>query len=154
MHVEPSGDAIGNSVKPPAETLKCSVDIMAPAKLVYALLMDCANFPKYLRGVQRVRRDGTNFHWKTEGWGENTQWDVEIVEEDPESHLAWRVAPEGQISGLTKFMRLGAEKTRVILTLQMEEEMEEKKKSILAERIAENLNRFRDFVHTQQAELR
>jgi uncharacterized membrane protein len=68
------------------QRLDSSVEIKSSAHRAYELWSDCENFPKFLLGVQEVQRvTPQRLRWRTKLWGEQAEWDAEILEDIPDT---------------------------------------------------------------------
>ena len=81
------------------------IRIEAPPERVYALWRDPTAFPEFMPDVKQVEDRGETWHWEIEGpAGTTVKWDSEIVEDVPNSRLAWKsVSGQVQNSGAVRF---------------------------------------------------
>ncbi len=74
---------------------------------VYSFWQDYENFPKFMLDIESVRITAPGrLHFKTKPHdGESAEWDAEIMEEVPQSRIAWRSAQNAEIqsSGSVRF---------------------------------------------------
>ena len=77
-----------------------SIEIQAPVHMVYAQLLQFENYPRYIEGVQQVRRAGASRqHWVFKTGGVNLEWDAETTLRVPDRSIGLRTAgrPHGEL---------------------------------------------------------
>ncbi len=69
-----------------------TIIVSRSAEEVYGFWHDFRNFPNFMKHLESVEHTGGNrSHWRAEGPGGKTmEWDAEIVEDQPNSRIAWR----------------------------------------------------------------
>lgn len=76
---------------------------------VYGFWRDFRNFPTFMKHLQSVEMTGENrSHWQAEApAGRTVEWDAEMVEDQPNSRIAWRSLEGSDIdnSGSVQFER-------------------------------------------------
>jgi uncharacterized membrane protein len=71
-----------------------TITIAAPREQLFALWQDMENFPKFMRNVRRVYRNGDNWHWEVAGpLGAPVEWDAVVTQVVPEQFIAWCTTP-------------------------------------------------------------
>jgi uncharacterized membrane protein len=90
---------------------------------VYRFWHDFANLPTFMKHLESVHVTGENrSHWKATGPGGKTvEWDAEIVEDEPNTRIAWRSLEGSDVhnSGSVQFERApGGRGTLVRVELQ------------------------------------
>lgn len=130
-----------------------SVEINAPLREVYHQWTRFEEFPRFMEGVEEVRQDAPNrLFWKAKIGGKEKQWEAEITEQVPDTKIAWRSVEGALNRGAVTFEPLDALQTRVTLTMEYEPEgFIEQAGDVLGiplGRVAENLNRFREFMES------
>lgn len=95
----------------------------SPAE-VYAFWRRLENLPRFMTHLRSVVTTGErSSHWVVEALGTTVEWDAAIVEDIPESHLAWRVVSDAPVpnSGSVTFRPApGGRGTEVALMLTYE----------------------------------
>lgn len=125
-----------------------SVEIDAELERAYALWADCENFHHFMSGVLAVHESGPNrLRWRAERWGEMCEWEAEITEQVRDSHISWRVLPDGQVRGTVTFTRGDSGGVRVVHVLEIPNVAPEER-AIIAERISGDLRQFKSFVES------
>ncbi|MBV9873792.1 MAG: DUF2934 domain-containing protein [Verrucomicrobia bacterium] len=130
-----------------------SVEVNAPLNEVYNQWTRSEDFPRFMEGVEEVRRDGPNrLFWKAKIGGKEKQWEAEITEQIPNSTIIWRSVDGASNMGAVTFEQLDAIQTRITLSMEYEPEglIEEAGDAlgIPLGQIAEDLNRFREFMES------
>ncbi len=76
---------------------------------VYGFWRDFRNFPTFMKHLESVEVTGENrSHWKAEApAGKTVEWDAEIIDDQPNSRIAWRSLEGSDIdnSGTVQFER-------------------------------------------------
>lgn len=75
-----------------AITIDKSINVEAPADVVYALWSNFENFPQFMTNVLEVKNINDNLsHWKVAGpAGVPVEWDAEITRIVPNEMIAWK----------------------------------------------------------------
>jgi len=88
--------------------------------------------------------------WRASIGGDTEEWDAEITEQQPDQRVAWKATDGKQNAGVVTFQPLGAERTRVIVRMDWEDEgMLEKAGSMLgfdSRRVQGDLERFKELI--------
>lgn len=80
--------------------VKVSIAINSPAQKLYDFWHDVENLPVFMDRLQSVtRKDEKTSHWiaKAPVGGTPVEWDSQIVEDQPDSYIAWRTLPGSQV---------------------------------------------------------
>jgi len=94
-----------------------SIDIHAPLHTVYERWTRFEDYPRFMEGVREVRRSGEDrLHWRAIVEGQEREWDSAIVEQTPDTRIAWKNTNSPVEGGMVSFTTI-YEGTRV--TLQM-----------------------------------
>ena len=131
-----------------------SIEVDVPVRTAYDQWTQFEDFPRFMGGVQRVQQVGeTLTHWVAEIAGVRREWDAEITEQVPDQKVAWAATTGATNAGAVYFDAVGAERTRVRLTLDYEPEgIVEKIGDVLdiVERQAvADLDRFKSFIESR-----
>jgi HSP20 family molecular chaperone IbpA len=133
-----------------------SIDVNIPAHAAYEHLMRFEQYPRFMEGVEEVRRlDATHLHWHARVGDRDAEWDAEITEQVPDHCIAWRNIGGPRNEGRVQLQPLEAELTRVTLTLDSEMEARPggqpetdeaaEMEDVLARRAQQDLARFKKF---------
>ena len=86
-----------------------SFTINKPAAELFAFWRNLENLPKFTEHLKEVRQtDQKHSHWKHEGVaGFKAEWDAEIVNEEPDSLIAWKTIGQADVhsAGSVRFFQ-------------------------------------------------
>jgi carbon monoxide dehydrogenase subunit G len=128
-----------------------SIEVEVPVRTAYDQWTQFEEFPRFMSGVQEVMQVGDALtHWVAEIAGVRREWDAAILEQLPDEKVAWAATSGATNAGAVYFTAVGADRTRVRLTLDYEPEG-------LVERIGDvfdvidrqavaDLDRFKEFI--------
>jgi HSP20 family molecular chaperone IbpA len=136
-----------------------SIDINVPAHAAYEQLMHFEQYPRFMEGVEEVRRlDATHLHWRARMGARDTEWDAEITEQVPDRCIAWRSVGGVRNEGRVQLLQVEADLTRVTLTMNNELEVQAsgqpgtdeaaEMEDVLARRAQQDLARFKKFAES------
>jgi hypothetical protein len=128
-----------------------SIDINVPVREAYDQWTQFETFPQFMEGVESVRQlDETHLHWVATVGGQRKEWDAEITEQTPDQRIAWTSTTGDHNAGAVNFHRLGEERTRVTLTMDIQPsgpvEAIGTAVGIPSGQVKGDLDRFRDFI--------
>lgn len=77
-----------------------TVTISAPRAVLYAFWKDFTNLPRFMEHLESVRVDSaTRSHWKAKApAGKSVEWDAEIVNDVPDSIIAWKTVGDPDVA--------------------------------------------------------
>jgi uncharacterized membrane protein len=105
------------------ERIEKTIEVDCPVRAVYNQWTQFEDFPRFMAGVKEVRQlDDTHVHWHAEIWGKDKEWDAEITEQEPDTRISWKSVSGTPNAGTVRFEPLGADRTRVRLTMSYEPE--------------------------------
>jgi uncharacterized membrane protein len=103
------GSINGGSAKTGDVRVTKTIIVNRSPEEVYRFWRDLANLPTFMKHLESVQVTGDNrSHWKATGPGGKTvEWDAEIVEDQPNTRIAWRSLEGSDIdnSGSVQFER-------------------------------------------------
>jgi uncharacterized membrane protein len=140
------------------ERIEKSVEVKAPVNAVYNQWTQFEEFPRFMAGVKEVKQlDDTHVHWHAEIWGKDKEWDAEITEQVPDQKIAWRsISGDAPNSGSVRFEPLGADRTRVKLTMEYEPqgviENVGDKLGVMSARVQNTVEDFKKFIENRGRE--
>ena len=140
------------------ERIEKSVEVKAPVNAVYNQWTQFEEFPRFMAGVKEVKQlDDTHVHWHAEIWGKDKEWDAEITEQVPDQRIAWRsISGDAPNSGSVRFEPLGADRTRVNLTMEYEPqgviENVGDKLGVMSARVQNTVEDFKKFIENRGRE--
>lgn len=131
-----------------------SIVVDVPVRVAYGQWTRFEEFPRFMEGVKEVRQiDDKSLHWSAEVAGRQAEWDAEIIEQQPDSRIAWRSTQGTQNDGEVTFEPVDEESTRVAVVIVHEDEgMAEKAGDALGlaeRRVRRDLERFKDVVESR-----
>ena len=128
-----------------------SIEVNAPLQMVYDQWTQFEEFPRFMEGVEDVRRHGPNrLFWRAKIGGKEKQWEAEITEQVPNKKIAWQSVDGTPNMGAVTFEPLDVSQTQITLTMEYEPEGFFEKAGdalgIPSSQIEGDLNRFREFM--------
>jgi uncharacterized membrane protein len=100
-----------------------SIDVNVPVSTAYNQWTQFEQFPQFMENVESVTQiDDTHLRWAAEIAGQKAEWEAEIVRQEPDRVVAWRSIDGKGTSGQVKFESLGADRTRIDVTISWEPE--------------------------------
>jgi uncharacterized membrane protein len=124
---------------------------------VYNQWTQFEEFPAFMEGVKRVDQQGdARLHWVAEIAGQEREWDAQIVEQIPDTPIAWASIDGANNGGVVTFHRLDDNMTRIMLQLEYEPESAVEKVGdalgMVERRVTGDLERFRGFIEAEGVE--
>jgi uncharacterized membrane protein len=140
-----------------ASTVEKSIEVEAPLSTVYNQWTQFEEFPRFMEGIESVRQiDDKRLHWVANIGGKRKEWDAEIVEQTPDTRIAWRNTSGAENSGIVSFLPVEGGKTRVTARMTYDPEgFVEKTGDFLgfvARRVEGDLKRFKEFIEARGRE--
>jgi uncharacterized membrane protein len=136
-------------------TIQQSIDIKVPAHTVYNQLTQFEDYPNFLADVETVQQlDDTHLHWTMKMAKHRVEWDMEITEQEPDRSIAWRNVGEPMNTGKVEVQPAGPETSRVIFTLESEQEQvtgstPDESEAEMSQRLQIDLAHFKDFIEAR-----
>ena len=130
------------------------IEVGVPVGVAYDQWTQFESFPRFMEGVDRVvQLDDKTLEWTATVAGKTKHWRAEITDQQPDEVIAWRSLEGAQNDGVVRFETVGADRTRIMLQLDVEPEgMVEKAGDALGvveRRVRGDLDRFREFVEAR-----
>ncbi len=131
-----------------------TIEVDVPVHTAYNQWTQFEEFPQFMGGVDRVEQIGDSLtHWVAQIAGVRREWDAAILEQVPDSKVAWAATTGATNAGAVYFQSLGPDRTLVRLNLEYEPEgLVEKVGDFLniVQRQAEaDLERFKRFIESR-----
>jgi uncharacterized membrane protein len=144
----------GNEGGAVATQVEKTIEVDVPVNVAYNQWTQFAEFPQFMGGVDEVRQVSDSLtHWVAQIGGVRREWDAAILEQVPDSKVAWAATTGATNAGAVYFESLGPARTRVRLNLEYEPEgLVEKVGDFLnvVQRQAEgDLKRFKQFIESR-----
>ena len=122
--------------------LEQGTEVNVAPDVAYAIWMRVEAYPRFMEGVNQVRRAGENrLHWRALRHGSEVEWDSEITETVPNQLIRWRDL-EGQHRGSLEFEPVEHGRTRVRMRMEFDA-LPVDREQALTMRVAGDLERFR-----------
>ncbi len=134
-----------------------SIDVNVPIGPVYNQWTQFEEFPEFMEGVEQVRQiDDSTTEWTAEVAGHKRTFKADIVEQSPEERVAWKSTEGAPHAGVVTFHKLGEDKTRVMLQMDLEPEGAVEKVGdalgFAERRVKADLERFKQFIESRGSE--
>ena len=102
-------------------TIEESVEVEVPVATAYNQWTQFETFPSFMGGIEKITQlDETRLHWVAKIAGRQEEWDAEIVEQVPDTRIAWRSTGGTPNSGVVSFESAGDGRTCVMLQMEVE----------------------------------
>src|SRR4051794_11127373 len=106
-----------------ATQVEKSVEVDVPVNTAYNQWTQFEEFPQFMGGVDEVRQVSASLtHWVAQIAGVRREWDAAILEQVPDSKVAWAATTGATNAGAVYFQSLGPARTLVRLQLEYEPE--------------------------------
>jgi uncharacterized membrane protein len=103
--------------------VKESIDVNVPVSTAYNQWTQFEDFPKFMENVESVTQlDDTHLRWIADIGGKREEWKAEITHQEPDRVIAWRSIEGRDNSGRVEFESIGADRTRIDVTMTWEPE--------------------------------
>jgi uncharacterized membrane protein len=139
------------------EQLEKAIEVQVPVRTAYNQWTQFEEFPRFMDGVETVTQlDDSRLHWKASIAGQTKEWDAKITHQVPDERVAWVSEDGPRQAGAVTFQPLGAEKTRVSLSIEYEPESFAEdvgdKLGFVSRRVEGDLERFKEFIEARGVE--
>ncbi len=137
-----------------ATQVEKTIEVEVPVRTAYDQWTQFEDFPRFMGGVDEVKQVSDMMtHWVAQIAGVRREWDAAILEQVPDTKVAWAATTGATNAGAVYFQSLGGGRTLVRLHLEYEPEgLVEKVGDFLnvIERQAEgDLERFKQFIESR-----
>ena len=131
-----------------------SIRVEVPVRTAYDQWTQFEDFPHFMGGVKEVRQlDDRRLHWTAEIAGVRREWEASVLEQVPDSKVAWAATSGATNAGAVRFEADGPDATTVHLTLEYEPEglVEQAgdKLGVVERQVTSDLERFKALVEDQ-----
>ncbi|MGY1692460.1 SRPBCC family protein [Geodermatophilus sp. SYSU D01105] len=100
-----------------------SLQVDVPVRTAYDQWTQFEDFPHFMGGVTEVRQlDDRRLHWVAQIAGVRREWEATILEQVPDTTIAWAATSGATNAGAVRFEPAGPDSTVVHLTLEYEPE--------------------------------
>jgi uncharacterized membrane protein len=137
-----------------SSTVEKSVDVKAPLSTVYNQWTQFEEFPQFMEGVEEVKQiSPKRLHWRAKVAGKVKEWEADIVEQTPDTRIAWRSSTGAENAGIVNFLPNPDGSTRVTahITYETEGIVENVGDALgmVSARVQGDLDRFQKFVESK-----
>jgi uncharacterized membrane protein len=134
-----------------------TIEVNAPLSSVYNQWTQFESFPEFMEGVLEVEQlDDKRLHWKANVGGKIKEWDAEIIQQIPDSMIAWRSISGPAHNGTVSFRTRGPSRTEIMVRIEFQpQSMLESLAGtfgMVGRRIEADLERFKDFIQARPVE--
>ena len=138
-------------------TIDESIEVEVPVSTAYNQWTQFEDFPTFMGGVEEIRQlSDTLTHWKTSIGGVEREFDAQIVEQTPDTRVAWQSVDGTTHVGQVSFEPLGPTQTRVHVHTTWEPEgLVEKAGAAVGvddRQVKADLRRFKEFIESRGVE--
>jgi uncharacterized membrane protein len=103
------------------KTIHRSIEVKAPLTETYNQWTRFEEFPRFMRGIEEVKRmDARHTHWRAHIGGRTEEWDAELTTMIPNSVIAWRSTNGAENHGEIHFEPTDNGGTRVDVRIEYE----------------------------------
>ena len=100
-----------------------TITVDVPVRVAYDQWTQFEDFPKFMEGVERVEQvTDKTLRWTASVAGRTKEWMADIVDQTPDTRIAWKSTEGAENAGAVLFRPLGPEQTEVTLRLDAEPE--------------------------------
>jgi uncharacterized membrane protein len=131
-----------------------SIEVDVPTRVAYDQWTQFEDFPQFMDGVERVVQEDDRFlRWTATIGGQRREWIAEIIDQTPDVRVAWTSVEGAVNAGAVMFAPVGAERTRVTLTMEVEPSGAVESVGValgfLDRQVTGDLERFKDFIESR-----
>ncbi|MEO7117597.1 MAG: SRPBCC family protein [Candidatus Limnocylindrales bacterium] len=95
-----------------------TIDVDVPVRVAYDQWTQFEEFPEFMEAVQRVtQQDDQMLEWEAKVAGQTRTWTAKIVDQTPDTRIAWKSVEGTENAGAVVFESLGSDKTRLKVTI-------------------------------------
>ncbi len=131
-----------------------TITVDVPVRVAYDQWTQFEDFPKFMDGVEKVEQvTDKTLRWTASVAGQNKEWMADIVDQTPDTRIAWKSTDGAENAGAVLFRPLGPTQTEV--TLRMDAEPDGPIEAVgdalgfLERRVHGDLERFKESVETE-----
>ena len=127
--------------------------VAAPLRLVYDAWVQFESYPQFLEGVEAVALvDANSLRWResAERASDADEWDVEIVEQAPDSHIRWEASGGPVRVGAVLVDAVDEARTRVRMEMDVPRPEDE---TVIAMRAERDLAAFKGYMEARASQL-
>jgi len=140
-----------------SHTIEKSIEVNVPVRVAYNQWTQFEDFPKFMSGIKEVKQvSDKKTHWVASVGFKEKEWDADIVEQTPDTRIAWRNSTGAPNAGIINFVPVDGGKTKVTahITYHPESFLEQVGDflGVVSHRVQGDLDRFKTFIESQGRE--
>jgi len=140
-----------------SSTIEKSIEVDVPVRVAYNQWTQFEEFPHFMQGIKEVRQvNDKKTHWVAEVGFKEKEWDADIVEQTPDTRIAWRNTTGAPNAGIIDFLPVGEGRTKVTarITYHPESFVEQVGDflGVVSNRVQGDLDRFKTFIEQRGRE--
>ena len=133
-----------------------AVTVDVPVRVAYDQWTQFEEFPQFMDNVEKVTQlDDKRLLWVAEIVGQSKEWTAEIVDQTPDTRIAWKSTSGDQNDGAVLFETLGPDRTRVTLRIDADPtgplETAGAALGFLERAVEADMKRFKSFIESRGA---
>jgi uncharacterized membrane protein len=98
-----------------------AIDVAVPVKTAYNQWTQFEDWPQFMHRLENVsQEDESHVHFKTKIWGISKEFTAEIVEQEPDKRIKWKVTDGVTHTGVVTFHELADRLTRIEVNLDIQ----------------------------------
>lgn len=98
-----------------------TITVDVPVRVAYDLWTQFEDFPEFMDGVESVEQvTDKTLRWTASVAGQKKEWMADIVDQTPDTRIAWKSTDGAENAGAVLFRSLGPTQTEVTLRLDAE----------------------------------
>jgi uncharacterized membrane protein len=138
-------------------TIEEELEVGVPVSTAYNQWTQFEDFPLFMEGVEHVQQlDDTRLRWVASIGGRRAEWEAKILEQVPDTRIAWESIDGRETRGTVSFDKVGEDRTRIRLVMTYRPEGTREKVGSAAgldrRRIRGDLERFRELIEMRGVE--
>jgi len=97
-----------------SSTIEKSIEVNVPVRVAYNQWTQFEDFPLFMEGIKQVKQIGEKKTlWVAEVGFKEKQWEADIIEQVPDTRIAWRNSTGVANVGIVSFIPLDGDRTKV-----------------------------------------
>ncbi len=138
-------------------TIEESIEVQVPIRTAYNQWTQFESFPLFMGAVECVKQLGPDrVHFRMNIAGHVVEYEADIVQQIPDSRIAWQSTAGKETGGVVAFSPIGPDRTRVTLLLHYAPEGAIEKMAdrmgIVARQCSQDLKSFKKYIESRGVE--
>ena len=120
-----------------------AIDLEVAARTAYDQFTQFLDYPRFVRVLEDAQQiDDSHVRGCISHAGREIELEWEICEQIPDKRIAWKSVKGPRNSGVVTFHRIGEERSRIMLQVEVDPMVDQRAAAIEIERELENFKRF------------